>query len=135
MSFQITDACTGCGACMKICPTGAISGEKKKKHVIAEDLCIECGACGRICPKEAVLDQLGNRCTPVKRSQWKKPVLDLSRCCSCTICEDACPLGCIALCELGMCNKHRYPSLIKPELCIACGFCVTDCPQDALTMI
>ena len=40
MSFSITDACNGCGACKRICPADAIGGEKKKLHVIDDTLCI-----------------------------------------------------------------------------------------------
>ncbi len=59
MSYTITEKCNGCGACARICPAVAISGEKKKPHTIDANLCIECGACGRICPQSAVLDAEG----------------------------------------------------------------------------
>ena len=47
--------CTGCGACVKVCPTNAVEGEKKQPHKIEINKCIKCGACFEICPAEAVI--------------------------------------------------------------------------------
>ncbi|MCK9458880.1 MAG: 4Fe-4S binding protein [Proteobacteria bacterium] len=47
-------ACTGCMACVKPCPTDAISGEKKRPHVIDERKCTRCGACRVVCRYDAV---------------------------------------------------------------------------------
>ena len=49
------DLCTGCRACVKVCPSGAISGEKKMAHVINISSCIKCNACYEVCKFEAVL--------------------------------------------------------------------------------
>ncbi len=47
--------CTGCGACLKRCPTDAITGEKKKPHVIDVELCIRCGLCYDRCKFDAII--------------------------------------------------------------------------------
>jgi NADH-quinone oxidoreductase subunit F len=47
--------CKGCGACLKKCPTGAISGEKKQPHAIAGEKCIKCGACVATCKFNAIV--------------------------------------------------------------------------------
>ncbi len=44
------EKCVGCLLCLKNCPVEAISGERKKVHLIDQELCIKCGACLDICP-------------------------------------------------------------------------------------
>jgi NADP-reducing hydrogenase subunit HndC len=48
------EACTGCGACLKACPSEAVSGENKKVHVIDQTKCIKCNACYEVCKFAAV---------------------------------------------------------------------------------
>ena len=44
------EKCVGCLLCLKNCPVEAISGEKKRVHIIDQDLCIKCGVCLEVCP-------------------------------------------------------------------------------------
>ncbi|MCX7912058.1 MAG: 4Fe-4S binding protein, partial [Dehalococcoidales bacterium] len=46
--------CTGCGACLRVCPYRAISGEKKQPHAIDSALCQRCGLCRSECKFEAI---------------------------------------------------------------------------------
>ncbi|MGA3281693.1 MAG: NADH-quinone oxidoreductase subunit NuoF [Smithella sp.] len=48
------EKCTGCGLCIKVCPTQATSGEKKKAHTIDNNKCTRCGACIESCKFEAI---------------------------------------------------------------------------------
>jgi len=48
------EACKGCGICLKQCPAKAISGERKKPHVIDRAKCTMCGTCLEKCPFTAV---------------------------------------------------------------------------------
>jgi NADH-quinone oxidoreductase subunit F len=50
----IAEKCTGCLACLKVCPQEAISGELKKVHVLDQDKCIKCGACFEACNFNAI---------------------------------------------------------------------------------
>lgn len=48
------DKCTGCTACTRKCPTGAIIGAKKTPHFIVADKCIGCGSCEETCKFDAI---------------------------------------------------------------------------------
>ena len=48
------DKCKGCTKCARNCPVGAITGEKKKPHVIDVNKCIRCGACQEGCKFNAI---------------------------------------------------------------------------------
>ena len=48
------DFCTGCGACLNVCPKKAISphldNEGFEMPFINQDICIDCGLCRKTCP-------------------------------------------------------------------------------------
>jgi NADH:ubiquinone oxidoreductase subunit F (NADH-binding)/NAD-dependent dihydropyrimidine dehydrogenase PreA subunit len=48
------EACTGCHVCFRKCPQDAISGEKKKLHLIDQEKCIKCGICYDACKFDAI---------------------------------------------------------------------------------
>jgi NADH-quinone oxidoreductase subunit F len=49
------EKCEGCLRCLRACPTGAISGEKREPHTLNQGLCIKCGACYDVCKFGAVI--------------------------------------------------------------------------------
>ena len=46
--------CKACGACLRACPAGAITGEKKVPHKIDQSKCIKCGSCFDVCKFKSV---------------------------------------------------------------------------------
>ena len=53
--IDITESCTGCRACEKVCPKHCISMKPDQEGflypIIDEDKCIDCGACRKTCPQ------------------------------------------------------------------------------------
>ncbi|MDD3142117.1 MAG: Coenzyme F420 hydrogenase/dehydrogenase, beta subunit C-terminal domain [Lachnospiraceae bacterium] len=54
------EKCTGCSACMNICPKNAIKMECNQYGVllpkIDESKCVDCGACDRVCPTKSKVE-------------------------------------------------------------------------------
>ena len=53
----LADKCIGCTLCKKVCPTDAIAGEVKQKHVIDLEKCVKCGACVDKCKFKAIIKE------------------------------------------------------------------------------
>jgi NADH:ubiquinone oxidoreductase subunit F (NADH-binding)/Pyruvate/2-oxoacid:ferredoxin oxidoreductase delta subunit/(2Fe-2S) ferredoxin len=55
LSYEILEEfCKGCTMCARVCPSNAITGEKKQVHKIVQEICIKCGACFDTCKFKAV---------------------------------------------------------------------------------
>jgi NADH-quinone oxidoreductase subunit F len=54
LTYTITDDCSGCMLCLKACAVGAITGERKKLHVIDQSKCTVCGECYKVCNLGAI---------------------------------------------------------------------------------
>ena len=50
----VAELCQGCGLCVRVCPTKAISGQRREVHVIDQELCSKCGNCLSKCPFGAI---------------------------------------------------------------------------------
>jgi len=53
----VTDLCTACGICARVCPYNAIVVDVKKKTpaVVNTAACAGCGTCGAECPSNAIV--------------------------------------------------------------------------------
>jgi NADP-reducing hydrogenase subunit HndC len=49
------ELCKMCGKCYRVCPSSAVTWEKKQKASIDKSKCVKCGACYDACPFEAIL--------------------------------------------------------------------------------
>ena len=50
----IPGKCTGCQRCVRVCPTGAISGPRSEPHNLDQSKCIKCRSCYEICRFDAI---------------------------------------------------------------------------------
>ncbi|MBU4335325.1 MAG: 4Fe-4S binding protein [Actinobacteria bacterium] len=72
MSFTVhvdPATCTGCQACLPVCPVGAIRGGEGLIHVVDVEACTRCGACLAACPVDALA-----KAGPIKPRQPVDPV-------------------------------------------------------------
>ena len=135
MAYKITEGCTGCTVCAKLCPVFAVAGERGEMHVINEKRCVECGVCARACPKEVVVDSKGNKLQKLARANWPKPRIDEKECSACQMCVHICTPGALTISP----PKERgdiavYAVLSEPKKCVGCGLCAEICPLRIVTM-
>jgi len=131
VAFVITDNCTGCTACIRRCPTDAITGARKLLHVIDPQLCIDCGACGAVCPDEAIYDERGTLCEMLEPAARPKAYVDLQSCVGCEWCVWACPFDALQMVTLRGDEHFEVAELITKK-CVGCTLCELDCPYDAI---
>ncbi len=54
ITYNITDKCTGCMACIAVCATHAITGKKGEIHILDQEKCTRCGACYAVCNHDSI---------------------------------------------------------------------------------
>ena len=79
-------SCTLCLACVKTCPTQALSGRMAPTPLIGfqESLCVQCGLCRAVCPEKAISLQARFVTDPARRNEVRiinqGELLPCSRC-------------------------------------------------------
>ena len=52
--YILSDKCVKCGACFRVCPAGAITGDRQSGYIIQQEKCIKCGQCYEVCKFSAI---------------------------------------------------------------------------------
>jgi len=124
--------CTGCGACVQVCPRNIIKlvPVSKKVHVMCSSTfkgvyknkncgdktpCIACGICEKVCPFKAI------------RIEDDLAIIDYSICVSCGLCALKCPTKAI------IDYRVRGKAEINEDLCIGCTICAKKCITKCIT--
>lgn len=140
--------CIGCGACMRVCPTGGlhpcttdagVDGLWTPKLVPKIGYCeYECNACGQVCPTGAIatLSLEDKQAVRIGLARF-----DTGRCLpyaygrNCMVCEEHCPVPDKAIYFIetavtmrdGATTSVLQPR-VDPDKCIGCGICENVCP-------
>ncbi len=144
---EFTARCVGCGACVAVCPTGALLplvSARRFDAVFTPRLvpragpCLpECTACGEACPTGAIARI---RAEEKPAIQIGLAVIDRSRCLPwargerCVICLEACPSDYRAI-ELRPTPTGPFQPHVKQSLCTGCGICEQHCPLEGESAI
>ncbi len=139
--------CTGCGLCMKVCPTGGLQpclteagleGVFTPRLVPHIGYCdYDCVLCGHVCPTEAIRPLTVEEKHKVKIGLAR---FDTTRCLpyaygrECIVCEEHCPVPDKAIYTVPVEIKNRdgTTKIIKqprvdPDKCTGCGACENKC--------
>jgi len=137
-AYYITETCTGCTACLRRCPTEAISGDANELHIIDPEKCIDCGVCGLYCPVDAIVTDYGDIAPALKYSEIPKAKVDHDNCTGCDFCVDVCPFDCIKLVPYDESNNSTDASnrvaVVDEKKCVSCKLCEQVCIKDAITV-
>jgi len=134
MAHFITTKCTGCTMCIRVCPTGAITGDKRETHLIAPELCIDCSTCGIYCPYDAIEDGMGVIVPKIKPKDIPKAYVVDELCSGCVFCVDACPFDCITMVDKKIPGEagNFQIAWVDQKKCVSCKLCAQVCIKDAI---
>ncbi|NLP01194.1 MAG: 4Fe-4S binding protein [Fibrobacter sp.] len=133
--------CSGCGECMKVCPTNGLqpcmftdgfSRLYTPKLVPRIGGCEEkCSLCGNVCPNGAI------RKLPLEEKQFAKigtAVIDRHKCLAwaqnreCLVCDEVCPYNAIEFRMVDTVKGRFKVPVVFEDLCAGCGLCEQNCP-------
>jgi ferredoxin len=134
MAHRILPSCTGCLACVRSCPTGAIQGDRAEPAVIDPARCIDCGACGLVCMDEAVTDPSGCLCVAGREAEGTRAWVDLGACVGCGVCASACLFDALVPTVVPFPGGARRVPVVARG-CVACGLCELACSLTAVRVL
>jgi NAD-dependent dihydropyrimidine dehydrogenase PreA subunit len=136
MAYRIEINCVGCTICAQKCPTKAITGRSKQRHVIEPLLCIDCGVCASYCPVEdCIFDACGFAAAKIKPNARPIAVVDRDLCTGCGDCMDICPCDCLTQQADGDGVFFPYSFMAHPKACTACRECEYVCGDKRAILI
>lgn len=121
-------ACTGCGECADICPTGIIVIEGGRAQVdFTRGECTFCGKCFERCPEAVFAARPAARFSHTARIGDGCLALNYV---DCQACRDTCP-------EIAIRFQPRRGAPFQPVLnqdaCTGCGACLAVCPVGSIS--
>jgi electron transport complex protein RnfB len=132
----ITDKCTACTICERVCPTNAItSGEEV--FFIDPELCINCSVCGIYCPFDAIDDSRDVTVARIKIKKIPKAVVHDELCTGCEFCVDVCPFEALEMRPVEGAVGDHLPqtsmiAYVIEKNCVSCKLCEQVCIKDAI---
>lgn len=134
----ITEKCTACTICERVCPTNAISAGEI--FYIDPDLCINCSVCGVYCPFDAIDDSNGVLVQRIKAKKIPKALVHEELCTGCEFCVDVCPFEALEMrpadpsfAELGVpLAQTQQIAYVIEKNCVSCKLCEQVCIKDAV---
>jgi len=133
-------ACTGCEACVKVCPPDAIFmvkvGEPPRRVAVLDPARNPCRLCDELpciaaCADGALLHPGSPRLVRIGIAQVDPRFCRTFRSEACDVCVRACPLPNVAI------RAVNGRPIVSPSACTGCGICAALCPDkpNALTVI
>lgn len=120
--------CIGYGACVMVCPFGAISMGEDDLPIIDEEKCTACGKCVEACPNKlfSLADITKKYVVQCKSLDMGKKVMEVCKvgCIACRKCERVCPVQAIkvinnlAVIDYNICNNNGKCMEVCPTKCI-----------------